>query len=157
MNTIKTLSDADAAIDLLQQKMMAHPAAICPVVHTFTPGLYSRQITMPAGSLITSKIHKTEHPFVISQGSVSVWLEGLGWNLLTAPHFGVTLPGTRRVLVVHEDTVWTTFHPTNLKTVEEIENEIIEPRYDHLAGMRQPSVEEMLDVLNQTLHMEGDA
>ena len=34
-------------------------------------------------------------------------------ELLTAWHHGITYPGTRRVLFIHEDCRWTTFHPTN--------------------------------------------
>jgi hypothetical protein len=104
------------------------PLAQFPVVHRFTPGLYIREIFMPAGSVLTSKIHKTEHPFVISKGVVSVWTVEEGTVTLKAPHTGITQPGTRRVLFVHEDTIWTTFHVGEEESVEEIENRIIEPR-----------------------------
>jgi len=104
------------------------PLAQFPVVHRFTPGLYIREIFMPAGSVLTSKIHKTEHPFVISKGVVSVWTAEGGTVIMKAPHTGVTKPGTRRVLFVHEDTMWTTFHVGEEENVEEIEDRIIEPR-----------------------------
>jgi len=107
------------------------------VVHRFTPGLYAREIFMPAGSIITSKIHRTEHPYVISQGRVSVFIEGKGWEQLSAPHTGITKPGTRRLLLIHEDTVWITFHPTELETVEEIEAEIIEPHTNPLLELSE--------------------
>ncbi len=42
-----------------------------------------------------------------------------------APHTGITMPGTRRLLVMHEDTVWTTFHVTDLTDPKEIEDEIV--------------------------------
>ena len=99
-----------------------------PVRSTFTPGLYAREITMTAGSVIVSKIHKTEHPYVVSKGKCRVFIEGVGWQTIQAPHFGVTKPMTRRVVVILEDTVWTTFHPTDKTTVEEVEKEIIFPR-----------------------------
>lgn len=142
---------SDEAIDSIQVAMMAMPAADCPVVHQFTPGLYTRQIFMPAGAIVTSKIHKTEHPYVITSGRVSVWIDGAGWQELCAPHFGITKPGTRRVLVIHEDTVWTTFHPTKLTDVDAIEDEIIEPRYEHLKGLAQPTSREILDRVEATL------
>jgi hypothetical protein len=104
------------------------PLAQFPVVHRFTPGLYIREIFMPAGSVLTSKIHKTEHPFVISKGVVSVWTAEEGTITLNAPYTGITKPGTRRVLFIHEDTIWTTFHVGEENNVEAIENRIIEPR-----------------------------
>ncbi|HEY1107424.1 MAG TPA: hypothetical protein VGE76_02290, partial [Opitutaceae bacterium] len=77
--------------------------------------------------IVTSKIHKTEHPFVITQGRVSVYSENDGAQHLRAPYTGITRPGTRRILVIHEDTVWTTFHPTSHTDVARIEADIIEP------------------------------
>lgn len=128
----------NARIDELEQVMMRFAAAECPLRHSFTPGLYSRTIKMPAGSIITSKIHRTEHPYIVSVGRCSVWIEGEGWVEIVAPYHGITKPGTRRVLVIHEDTVWTTFHPTHLTDLEAIEDEIIQPRRGHLAGLEQP-------------------
>ena len=88
--------------------------------NTFTPGLYTRQIFMPAGSLVVSRIHLFEHPFIVSRGVVSVY-DGEEIVTMTAPFQGVTNPGTKRVLYVHEDTIWTTFHVTDKKTFEEVD------------------------------------
>jgi hypothetical protein len=83
----------------------------CPIVNRFTNGLYTREIFMAAGTKICSKIHKTQHQFIISKGKVSVWCKDTGWTTYTAPYHGITEPGARRFLYIHEDTVWTTFHP----------------------------------------------
>lgn len=96
-----------------------------PVTHRFTPGLYIREIFMPAGAVLTSKIHMTEHPYTVSQGLCMVFGEGDGWREVKAPYTGITYPGTRRLLVVLRDTVWTTYHPTTKTTVAEVEDEII--------------------------------
>ena len=103
----------------------------CPVRHIFTPGMYGREIFMPKGTVVVSKIHKTEHPYIVSKGCAHVFIEGVGWQTITAPHTGVTKPMTRRVLLIAEDCVWTTFHATNKTDVGEIEKEIIEPRIEH--------------------------
>ncbi len=131
-------TEGHQAIDALEQKMMAMPAADCPLQHVFTNGLYGRTIFMPAGSVITSKIHKTQHQFVCSMGHCLVWIDNVGWQDIKAPHVGVTQPGTRRVLLVLEDTIWTTFHPTDETDVDVIESQIIEPHSEHLLGMSQP-------------------
>lgn len=99
-----------------------------PVVHRFLPGMYIREIHMPEGAVLTSKIHKTEHPFVLTKGAVSVWSSNEGSVVYKAPHFGVTKPGTRRVLLVHEDAIWITFHACTDETVEAVEENIIEKR-----------------------------
>ncbi len=98
-----------------------------PVTHRFTPGLYAREIFMPAGTLLTSKIHKTEHPFVVLSGKVSVWTGDGDEELIEGPHVGITKPGTRRVLYTHEDTRWITFHPSEETDLVKLEQQLIEP------------------------------
>lgn len=127
------------AVDSLERAMLAVPEHLVdlPLRHVFTHGLYVRQIFMPAGTLCTSRIHRTQHPYVVVAGRVSVFIPGTEASdgqptveHITAPHFGVTEPGTRRVLYMHEDTVWMTFHPNPDDThdLELIESRVIEQR-----------------------------
>lgn len=115
-------------IDRLESVMKQHPQAKCDLKHTFTPGLYTRRIFMKAGTLIISKIHKTEHPFFILKGVALVRINDDEWHKLEAPHDGITFPGTRRVLYILEDCIWVTSHVLvkEGETLEEIENRIIE-------------------------------
>lgn len=88
--------------------------------HAITPGIYTREITMTAGSLVFSKIHMETHPFIITKGKVSVY-DGDTVQEIEAPYKGVTPAGTKRVLYVHEETTWITFHPTELDDLDEID------------------------------------
>lgn len=135
------------SIDALEVKMLAEGVVVdLPLNHRFTPGLYIRTIFMPAGTLLTSKIHKTEHPYVVSLGRAMVLTDTEGWQEIKAPYHGVTMPGTRRVLYIVEDCVWTTYHPTgemgvNLDGLDEterlacIEAAIIEKHDEHRIDM----------------------
>lgn len=114
-------------IDRLEAVLSKCPQIDHHVEHIFSPGLYIRKLTMPAGSIYTSKIHKTRHTFVVVEGLVSVMREDGTWQHITAPFAGVTLPGTRRVLAVHEKTVWLTHHVTDETDLEKIEQQVIEP------------------------------
>lgn len=113
-------------LDVLEAKMFQLPKVDCPVTHRFTPGLYIREIFMPAGVLITSAKHMTRHPFVISKGDVSVYVEGREVARYQAPFTGITEPGTRRLLYIHEDTIWTTFHVTDKTDPIQIGQEILD-------------------------------
>ena len=107
--------------------VVAHNALVegmCPLKHTFADGVYIREIFMPKGTLLTSKIHKTNHPYFIMKGDVSVATEE-GIVRLVAPYSGITKAGTKRLLYMHEDTVWITVHATPYKDVLKIEEEII--------------------------------
>ncbi len=113
-------------LDELELAMSEFPIQECPLNHTFVEGMYIREIFMPKGTLITSKIHKTRHPYEITKGKVLVRINEEEWEHLEAPYMGITESGTRRVLYILEDTLWTTYHLTDKKTVDEVEADIIE-------------------------------
>jgi hypothetical protein len=98
-------------MDRAEMAVAALPPAVVPITNIFTPGIYARQVFIPAGVALVTREHLVEHPFVISAGIVEVEDEKGNREILRAPHTGITKPGTRRKLVAHESTVWTTFHP----------------------------------------------
>ena len=138
-------------LDSLQARMLQCPQVECPIVHRFTPGLYAREITVPAGTMVMTKIHLTEHPFVISKGSVSVWTDGGGIQRLAAPYTGITKPGTRRLCFAHTDLVWTTFHPTQETDVDKIEAQIILPHDEDVARLEEGRMALLADVADAHL------
>ncbi len=129
----RDFATVDDALDFLEFHMANNYDIMdFPVHHRFTPGAYTREIHMPSGSLLTSKIHKTEHQYIISKGQAAVFTEGKGWDLVEAPYHGITKPGTRRLLYIFSDCIWTTMHVTDKTTVEEIEEEIIKKHENKL-------------------------
>lgn len=116
----------DPDIVAAETVMAQHEQVECPVTHRFTDGMYVREIFMPEGILVASKVHKTEHFYVVLKGRVSVRI-GDRVEEVAAGHLGVTKPGTHRLLYIHEDTTWVTFHPNpdNLTSLKELEEKII--------------------------------
>ncbi len=102
-----------------------------PVEHIFAPGLYARQMTIPAGGVIVGKIHRHAHVNTISKGRVWVVTE-FGKDELVAPVTFVSQPGTKRVVVAQEETIWTTYHPTEETDLARIEESVIAPTYEAL-------------------------
>lgn len=86
--------------------------------HFFAPGVYLRQVTMPAGASIVGKIHKTEHLCIVSRGRVISCTEFEGTREIAGPCTFVTPAGTKRALYVLEECVWATVHPTTLAGVD---------------------------------------
>lgn len=124
-----TSAKGHQAVDLLESLILSKgPIELPAPVHRLTPGLYSRELTMPANTLFTSKVHKTEHQYIVSKGVCDVWLENIGWHRIVAPFHGITLPGSRRVLRIIEETTWTTFHPSPLVNIAELEESLVETR-----------------------------
>lgn len=113
-------------LDELEAAMQALPEVDCELDHTFTPGLYSRSVYMPSGTLIVSRIHKTKHQFNISAGVCAVKNNDGEWEMIEAPYNGVTEPGTRRVLYIVQNTLWTTYHPVQIEPENDSEEAIKE-------------------------------
>lgn len=137
-----TKEEFRAGITDFEEKLKKVPGALvghemdesmCPLKHTFVDGAYVREIFMPKGIILTSKIHKITHPYFIMKGEVSVATED-GIKKIKAPYNGITLAGTKRLLYIHEDCIWITVHsnPTNTQDLEKIEEEIISPTFKEL-------------------------
>ena len=102
-----------------------------PVKHTFCKNQYVREIFNPAGQMLVTKIHKVEHPFFLLKGEMSILSEA-GEMRITAPYYGVTPVGTKRVILAHTDFTFVTVHPTDKKDLVEIEDELIAENYKQL-------------------------
>jgi len=125
-------------MDLFEAELAKCPQVNCPLVHRFSDGMYIREIHMPAGIIVTSRTHKTQHPFVISKGVVEVIKEDGSREVLQAPYTGITEIGSRRVVLVHADTIWSTFHITEKIDPVEILEDITYTENDLLPeGFRQ--------------------
>lgn len=123
---------AKSKIDQLEATLAEMPRVEVKISHRFTPGMYVREMTLPAGTALTSMKHKTEHPFVISKGCVYVTHEDGTREVLEAPFTGTTTMGTRRAIYAESETVWTTFHATTETDIEKIGLEILEPNENPL-------------------------
>jgi len=107
------------------------------VRHIFAPGVYAREMTIKAGEMVIGKIHKTEHINIISKGDISVKTQ-FGMNRYKGPCTFVSQIGTKRVVFAHEDTIWTTIHPTQETELEKIEEHVIAKSYDEIPGLDGP-------------------
>ena len=101
------------------------------LTHQFINGLYVRMVHMPAGMVVTTKIHKVRHPFFVLTGKCKVMTEE-GTVEIHAPYQGVTEPGTKRLIYVLEDCVWYTVHATDKTTPEDVEEEVIAKDFTEL-------------------------
>ena len=100
-----------AMIERLERVLLAatHAHVDVPVEDIFAPGIYCRKAYIPAGTVLTGKIHLTEHAN-IAVGDITVWTEQ-GMRRITGVETLVSLPGCKRVGYAHAPTVWITVHP----------------------------------------------
>lgn len=125
----KLMLDVETAISTLPGAVFGDSG--CPLRHSYADGCYIREIFMKKDMLLTSKIHKKQHPYFVLSGDVSVYTDK-GVVRIKAPYYGITEPGTKRVLYTHEDTVWVTVHVTDKKDLKDIEDEIIAKTFEEV-------------------------
>lgn len=100
-----------------------------PLVHRFADGIYSREILLYKGTITSSKIHKIKHFSLILEGDVTIATPDGTVQRVQGPHLFITEPNTKRMIIVHEDTRWITFHVTDKTDLSEIEKDIISEDY----------------------------
>jgi hypothetical protein len=128
MNEVAQEVDRDQLFDQMESVMAEMEQVECKVVNRFTDGMYIRECHIPAGTILTSMTHKTEHPFVISKGSIMVTSDNEGSIVYEAPYTGITKPHTRRALHAITDVIWTTFHATKETDLDKICEELLEDK-----------------------------
>ena len=124
----------------LEAEMMKLPQVDLEVKHHFSPGIYARELHIPAGIMLTGKIHRHEVLNIVSQGRLSVYKNG-GLEEITGPCTFLSPRGTKRAGYVHEDTIWTTVHATDETDLELLEEEIIAKSFAELEADEKPMIE----------------
>lgn len=122
----------------LEKFLLRFPQIDPPLKHTFTSGIYSREIFIPKGTIMTGKIHRHDHLNFVSKGDVTV-LTKQGLSRIKGPCTMVSIVGTKRALYAHEDTIWTTIHanPNEERDLKKLEEFIIAPTYECLVRERK--------------------
>lgn len=99
-------------VERLEESMLGMPQVDCPVRHYFAPGIFAREVTVPAGTVITGAVHKTENLAVLSAG-VLEFVTNEGTTTLRAPAVVTVKPGDKNCAMALETAVWTNFWPNS--------------------------------------------
>ena len=93
--------------------------------HRFAPGVYTREMFVPKGLMITGAIHKTEHISIFLEGRMLV-TDGYGESKeIVAPMVEIALPGVKRAGIALEDVRWITIHPTDETDLSVLEDMLV--------------------------------
>jgi len=104
---------------------------VFPLKHTFTDGIYIRQMSMKKNSFVIGKIHKHNHVWFLLTGMISVADENNTVDHV-APCYVEAPAGSKRMIYAHEDSIWVNVHanPTDTQDLEELEELIIAKDYE---------------------------
>lgn len=117
------------SVSLLEQQLLQMPQVDCPLNHHFAAGVYAREVTIPAGSVVIGKLHRREHINILLKGEITVVTEE-GQIRLKAPCTFVSPAFTKRAAFTHTEVVWTNLIATESTDPDEIERDVICPSYE---------------------------
>ena len=103
-----------------EKGMLRLPQAECSVIHHFGPGLYIREVHMPAGIVAVGHYQRFAHMNIFLRGKVRMLLDDGTTRDLEAPMLFVGQPG-RKAGVVLEDVVWQNIYATEETDIEKLE------------------------------------
>lgn len=111
-------------VSAFEDEMRKQPQVEMRLEHYFAPGIYARELHIPAGVLLTGKIHKYAQLNILSKGRIRVLTEN-GVVDVEAPFTVVSPAGTKRIALAITDCVWTTILHTNETDPVVIEKQFI--------------------------------
>ena len=99
--------------------------------HHFAPGIYLRELFIPAGTVLTGKIHRYEIMNILVSGTIVIATDE-GPKHLRGPLVFNSPPGTKKAGYALTDVVFMNVHPTDSTDLEEIEEIFIAPSFEAL-------------------------
>lgn len=104
-----------------EEALKQYPQTRIDPKHYFSPGVYAREIKIPAGTMVVGQMHKYPQLNVMSQGVMDVVIDGVVYRI-EAPFTIVSPAGTKRIAFAWTDVTWTTILGTDMTDVAEIED-----------------------------------
>lgn len=104
----------------LERVLMQKEQVSCPVIHRFGPGIYIREVTIPAGTIAIGHHQNFEHVNVMLAGKVKMLHADGSTEMIQAPHFSIGEPG-RKVGLILKEVVWQNIYATEETDVEKLE------------------------------------
>lgn len=113
------------------------------VTNHIVDGLYVRELLLPEGAFILSRVHKRPLVNIISKGRVIV-IDSNGQTEYTAPHTFVSPAGTQRIVIAPEETVWNTAHLSSVTDPDELVEDLTSDNYaDYISYTHQLTHQEI--------------
>jgi hypothetical protein len=109
-----------AKIEQVESHLLDLPQVECPVVHHFGPGIYIREVTLPAGTLAIGHAQRFDHLNIMLTGAVAMVGDDGQTKVLRAPMIFVGKPG-RKLGYVLETCIWQNVYATDERDIDKLE------------------------------------
>ncbi len=93
-----------------------------PLTHSFSDGVYIREMSMLKGGIVIGKIHNRSHTWFLMKGKLKIANED-GVVTYSAPTYVNAKSGAKRVIIALEDSVFVNVHPNpdNIRDTDKLE------------------------------------
>jgi hypothetical protein len=115
---------AAGKIDSLRRELSTQPQAECPVSHHFGPGIYIREVVMPAGTVVVGKYHRHDHLCNMIEGRMVVVNEDGDRAEVVAPTVFMAKKG-RKTAYILETVRFQNIFSTDETDVEKLEHMLV--------------------------------
>lgn len=110
-----------AMMEAAEGAMLEQEQVACPVFHHFAPGIYFREVHIPAGTFAIGH-HQNFHQWnIFLKGSVTIIKSNGEQQELVAPMQFLGEPG-RKIGYIHEDVVWLNAYATSETDIAKLES-----------------------------------
>lgn len=89
----------------LQREAETAPQVDCPVKHHFAPGIYGREMSIPAGTMVVGATHLHENLVIVKKGEILVATPD-GVVQVSAGDVMRCMPGTKNAVIAVTDASW---------------------------------------------------
>ena len=109
-----------------------------PLKHSFSDGVYIREMFMKKDSIVIGKLHKYSHTWFLMQGEIMVATDQ-GTKVYIAPCYVNARAGSKRVINAVKDSIFINIHPNplELRNIEELEDMLTCPSYNDFDKYKQ--------------------
>ena len=108
----------------IEQEILKLPQVELPLEHFHIKGVYVRKGFIPAGTMLTGKVHNFESISILAQGTLRI-TNGTDSKIISAPYTFVDKAGIKRLGYAETDCTFITIHRTDNTEIEDIENELV--------------------------------
>jgi hypothetical protein len=117
---MELIAITEEKVQMLEAAFLEQPQVDCSVIHRFGPGVYIREVTIPAGTLSIGHYQTTTHLNNMLTGKVTMVNEDGSHTELVAPQTFISAPG-RKIGYIRETMVWQNIYATNETDIEKLE------------------------------------
>jgi len=92
------------------------------IIHHFGSGVYARQSTLKAGSIVNKHSHTYNHLSILASGKVKLISDKGDAKILTGPCCIEVPANTQHAVEILEDAIWFCIHATEFADVDDLNN-----------------------------------